>query len=101
MKTLYNFSKTITTEGWQLWQTNNAKLQNECLSLGHANTFIPSTLAGNSSDPATDGTVNEDVLKQNLRLAIEAYINIVDGCPCGDTVIQLYRGADRSSSYVF
>ena len=31
-----------------------------------------------------------------MNLAIEAYINRIDGCPCGDTTIQLYRGADSS-----
>ena len=76
---------------------NRVELQNGCLSLGHANTFIPSTLAGNSMDPET-GTVNEEVLKESLNLAISAYINWVNGCPCGDTTIQLYRGADTSSS---
>ena len=76
---------------------NRVELQNGCLSLGHANTFIPSTLAGNSTDPDA-GAVNEDVLKESLNLAIAAYINRVNGCPCGDTTIQLYRGANPDTS---
>ena len=48
-------------------------------------------------DPVT-GTVNEGVLKKSLNLAISAYINRVNGCPCGESTIQLYRGADASSS---
>jgi len=74
---------------------NRVELQNGCLSLGHSNTFIPSTLAGISTDPDT-GTVNEELQQQNLNLAIAAYISRVDGCPCGDTNIHLYRGADTS-----
>ena len=76
---------------------NRVELQNGCLSLGHANTFIPSTLAGNAMDPAT-GTVNEAVLKESLSLAIAAYINRVNGCSCGETTMQLYRGADAGNS---
>ena len=37
---------------------NRVELQNGCLSLGHANTFIPSTLAGSCIDQNT-GQVNE------------------------------------------
>lgn len=74
---------------------NRVELKNGCLSLGHSNTFIPSTLAGISTDPDT-GTVNEELKQKNLNLAIAAYISRVDGCPCGDTNIRLYRGADTS-----
>ena len=38
--------------------------------------------------------MNEYKLKENLALAINAYISWVDGCPCGDTVIRLYEGSD-------
>lgn len=48
-------------------------------------------------DPLT-GTVDEDVLKESLSRAMAAYINRVNGCPCGNTTIQLYCGADASSS---
>ena len=74
---------------------NRVELQNGCLSLGHSNTFIPSTLAGSPVDPAT-GTINLSKLKENMALAIDAYISRVDGCPCGDTEIKLYRGPDTS-----
>ena len=39
--------------------------------------------------------MNESVLKENLSLAISAYINRVSGC---ETTIQLYRGADATTS---
>ena len=65
---------------------NRVELQNRCLSLGHANTFIPSTLSGSCVDLNT-GTVNLSILKENLNQAITAYISRVIGCPCGDPVI--------------
>ncbi len=74
---------------------NRVELQNGCLSLGHANTFIPSTLAGTCMNVNT-GAVDEEMLRKNLNLAISAYISRVDGCPCGETSIRLYRGADTS-----
>ena len=40
---------------------NRVELQNGCLSLGHANTFIPSTLPGSCVDQDA-GKVNEAVL---------------------------------------
>ena len=87
----------VTTRSSGSSYLNRVELQNGCLSLGHANTFIPSTLAGSSIDPET-GVINEGILKQNLNLAIAAYINRVNGCPCGDTNIHLYRGADAADS---
>ena len=32
---------------------NRVELQNDCLALGHANLFIPSTLSGSNVDPTT------------------------------------------------
>lgn len=75
---------------------NRVELQNGCLSLGHANTFIPSTLAGSNLD-SESGNVNEEKLKENLNLAITAYISRVSGCPCGDSDIKLYRGSDSTA----
>jgi hypothetical protein len=74
---------------------NRVELQNGCLSLGHANTFIPSTMAGCNLDPET-GNIDQAKLKENLNLAITAYVSRVNGCPCGDTNIQLFRGSDSS-----
>ena len=75
---------------------NRVKLQNGCLSRGHSNTFIPSTIAGTCLDPST-GKINEEKVKENLSLAIDAYISRVDGCPCGDTTIKLYKGPDSTT----
>ena len=74
---------------------NRVELQNGCLSLGHSNTFIPSTLGGSCTDPNT-GRLNKDKLVENLELAISAYISRVDGCPCGETNIKLFRGSDST-----
>lgn len=74
----------VTTRSSGSSYPNRVELQNGCLSLGHASTFIPSTLAGSCLDPVT-GTVSEDKLRHNLDLAINVYINRVNGCPCGDT----------------
>ena len=54
---------------------NRVELQNGCLSLGHSNTFIPSTLGGSCIDKLT-GKINEAKLCENLDLAIDAYINL-------------------------
>ena len=43
-----------------------------------------------------DAHVNMDILKQNLELAIDIYLDRVNLCPCGDGVIQLFKGADSS-----
>lgn len=74
---------------------NRVELQNGCLSLGHASTFIPSTLTGSCINPDT-GEIDEVKLRRNLSLATDAYISRVDGCPCGQTNIHLYRGVDTS-----
>ena len=75
---------------------NRVELQNGCLTRGHSNLFIPSTLAGSCTESAQ---VNEEILKQNLELAIEVYLRCVDQSPCGETVIHLFRGADTSADY--
>ena len=69
------------------------ELQNGSLSRGHANTFIPSTLAGSCTDEQT-GKVDESKWKRNMELAIQAYINRNNHCPYGDTVIHLFQGAN-------
>ena len=70
---------------------NKVELQNGCLSKGHANLFIPSTLAGN---PIVNGKIDNDKLAENLRLAMDVYIKRVDQTPFGDTVINLFPGAE-------
>ena len=74
---------------------NRVELQNGCLSRGHSNTFLPSTIAGTSLNPSTRKLSKEKV-KENLLLAIDAYISRVDGCPCGNTTIKLYKGPDST-----
>ena len=78
---------------------NRVELQNGCLTCGHSSAFIPSTPSGSCMDRTT-GKVNKEKLKENLNLAIDAYIHRVDGCPCGDTCIHLYKGPP-SDDYQF
>ena len=77
---------------------NRVELQNGCLSRGHSNLFIPSTLSGSCIE---DGEINNDVLCRNLDLAIETYISYVNKCPCGSTVIHLYKGADSADHHMY
>ena len=74
---------------------NRVELQNGCLAQGHANLFIPSTLSGTNIDPKT-GKLDPERFRRNMKLATEVYINRVNHCPCGETVIELYEGADST-----
>ena len=69
---------------------NRVELQNGCLSLGHANLFIPSTLNGSC---IISGKVDDEILCKNLDSAIDVYLSLVDRSPCAKTVIQLIKGA--------
>ena len=69
---------------------NRVELQNGCLSRGHSNLFIPSTLLG--SNKADEGGLEEEKHKQNMSAAISQYINRVDGTPCMKTQIHLIKG---------
>lgn len=40
--------------------------------------------------------VDNSKLQENMSLAIDACIHRVNGCPCGDSVIHLYRSADST-----
>ena len=53
----------VTTRSSGSSYLNRVELQNGCLSLGHSNTFIPSTLAGVCTDPDT-GAVNQEILRK-------------------------------------
>ena len=85
----------VTTRSSGCSYLNRVELQNGCLSLGHAHTFIPSSLGGSCYNQET-GEIDSEKLKRNMDLAIEAYISRVNHSPCGDTCIQLYRGVDAS-----
>lgn len=74
---------------------NRVELQNGCLALAHANLFIPSTLSGSCFSPET-GKVDPERLTRNMDLATEVYMNHCNGAPCGDTTIQLFKGADST-----
>lgn len=74
---------------------NRVELQNGCLSRGHSNLFIPSTLHG--SPYGSDGKIDEAKYKNNMTAAVQQYVERVDGTPCMDTKIHLSHGADRSN----
>ena len=77
---------------------NRVELQNGCLSRGHSNLFIPSTLAGNCME---SGSIDHNMFKQNLELAIDVYLDRVNLCPCGDGAIQLFKGADSKQQQLY
>ena len=76
---------------------NRVELQNGCLAVAHANLFIPSTLSGSCMDSTQ---VNREKYETNMNLATDVYLNRVNGCPCGETVIHLYKGEDSSQRQV-
>ena len=89
------FLTLVTTRSSGSSYLNRVELQNGCLSLGHASTFIPSTLKGSCVNVET-GMLDNEKLEENLDTAIDAYISRVDGTPCGDTTIQLHKGVKDS-----
>ena len=86
----------VTSQSMGSSYLNWVELQNRCLSLGHANTVIPSTLKGSCVNLET-GAVDSTKLKENLDSAIDAYISRVDETPCGNKTIQLYKGSKDST----
>ena len=69
---------------------NAVELMNGCLAVAHSNLFIPSTLGG-AVNTATG--FDETQLIQNLDLASDVYISRVQGAPCGEAKIQLFKEA--------
>lgn len=72
---------------------NRVELQNGCLALVHTNLFIPSTLNGMPINTDT-GLIDYDILTSNQ--AAHIYIERVNHCPCGDTYIHIFKGADST-----
>lgn len=70
---------------------NRVELQNGCLSRGHANLFIPSTLCGEPCDE--EGQFSEIKHRANMGAALDQYIQRVDGTPCMGTTIKLCKGS--------
>ena len=66
---------------------NRVELQNGCLSRGHSNTFIPSTLHG--VPYSENGEFDKKLHGKNMSAALDQYISRVDGTPCMKTVIHL------------
>jgi len=70
---------------------NEVELMNGCLAVAHSNLYIPSTLGG---PVHTAKGIDEIQLKKNLDLAADVNISRVQGAPCGEAKVQLYKGAD-------
>ena len=69
---------------------NRVELQNGCLSRGHSNLFIPSTLCGEPYDE--DGQFDDSRHREYMEAALQQYIAHVDGTPCMGTTTSLHRG---------
>ena len=82
----------VTTRNSGASYRNRVELQNGCLSLAHANLFIPSTLNGSCVD--SGGKINQQKLCENLSSAVNVYISRVNKAPCAGTEIHLYSGAE-------
>ncbi len=89
-----NRTMLISTRNSGSSYRNRVELQNGCLTLAHANVFIPSTLHGSCM---IDGEVNDEILFRNLHAAIDAYISRVDQAPCAGTGIHLWKGANSAA----
>lgn len=61
--------------------------QSGCLAKAHSNLFIPSTIGG--------ACHSDEQLEKNLNLAIDVYINRVNGAPCGNGTIHLFKGSSE------
>ena len=59
----YFYRKNSTVTLGVVVHLNRVELQDDCLSLGHANTFIPSTIGGNCMDDAT-GKLDPEKVKE-------------------------------------
>ena len=99
--TLHHFKKAtfvtmVTARNSGSSHLNRVELQNGCLTLAHSNLFIPSNLNGSCFDAVT-GKVDQLKLKANMDVATNIYICRTNGAPCGNTTIQLFRGANSSS----
>ena len=73
---------------------NRVELQNGCLARGHSNLFIPSTI--NGLPFGENGEFSEELHKKNMELALQQYIQMVDGVPCMNTTIKLVSGCDNN-----
>ena len=69
---------------------NRVELQNPCLSITHANLYIPSTIHGSSCDET--GAIDYDKLKKNLDTASDVYISRCDQAPFAGSQIHLFKG---------
>ena len=64
---------------------NKVELLNGCLARAHSHLFIPSTIGSACN--------NEEQIRKNLNLAIDYYIQRVNGAPRGNGTITLCKGA--------
>ena len=46
-------------------------------------------------------TVNTEILRRNLELAIQTYVKYVDNSPCGNGTIHLYKGVNSETFQMY
>ena len=74
------------------------ELQNGCLAVAHANTYIPSTLHG--SNFSESGELDYQKLENNLMTAA-VYISRCDRAPFANSMIHLIKGSKNDLSNKF
>ena len=85
----------VTTRDAGSSNRNRVELQNGCLAQGHTNLFIPSTLNGSCFQ---NGKIDNEKLSKNLNDAIDVIFGRVNGSPCGDAKIHLFKGPQSTEN---
>lgn len=67
------------------------------MNVSHTNLCILSTLCDSNIDTET-GKMHKERVQSNMVKATEIYISRVNGSPCGETRIHLFKGADLSKN---
>ncbi len=83
----------VTTRSSGSSYLNRVELQNGCLAVAHANTYIPSTLHGSNFNES--GEVDYERLESNLMTAADVYISRCDKAPFAHSTINLIKGSQN------
>ena len=70
---------------------NLVELQNGVVGLAHANLIIPFTLCGSAETES--GKISKERLQENMKAALQVYLDRVNEVPFGSSVIKMYRSA--------
>ena len=75
---------------------NKVELLNGCISVGHSNVFIPSTLHGPCY--TAEGSIDEEKVKLNQDTATDVYIDRVSGATFNGKEIHFTKGASDAQA---